>query len=1206
MNKAKLKTYAPQARKDFIAAVTQRANLLGLSESAGKFEALPAERRGDVVLIAGREWPARVAQQRDRLVHRIQRDGFGYTMEAVAYTWFNRFAALRFMELHDTLGHGHRVLSSATTGGLPDILAHAADLAASRELPGLDAAHIAELKLAGNKDGELYRLLLVAQCNALSAAMPFLFERIDDETELLLPDNLLRTDSVIAKLVAEIPEEDWAEVEIIGWLYQFYISEKKDQVIGKVVKSEDIPAATQLFTPNWIVQYLVQNSVGRLWLMANPASTLKTEWPYYIEPAEQTPEVNAQLDALIQTRMAEDGGSLNPESITVLDPACGSGHILVEAYALLKGIYLERGYRLRDIPRLILEKNLYGLDIDDRAAQLAGFALLMRARADDRRLFNDPPRLNVLSLQESKGLDADSIAQALNSVRAEPVEAQVIRQLIDTFEHAKTFGSLIQIPDALNSQLPALADALEKANETGDLYAQAAAQDLMALVEQAKVLGRKFDAVVANPPYMGGKAYCEKLKKFTRDFYTDARSDLFACFIERGNDQLKKSGLSSMVTMESWMFLTSYERFRKTITRGYTIRNLAHFPYDGKRPTVMGINFGVAVVTIKKAYVKGYIGDYCCSRHYELNESGVPFEFPTSNERLNSVSEDEFSNIPGNPIAYWVTKRFRKAFAEGTPLGEIATAKPGLCTGHDERFIREWAEVSFDSIGLNCHSRQVSKESKKTWFPFNKGGPFRRWFGNQNLVVNWRGDGEELSEFSKADGKGTRIQNTTFYFRPGITWNQTGSAIPSFRLVPRGFIFAHIGAMAFAVSESDVGFLTCLLNSCVSRKLLQVISPTMGLEVGHISSFPVRRTELSVSSADRLVQLSSDDWNAFERAWDFKSFPCLPDSSRPSSSLESGYNGWITQNRNTIAEMRRLEEENNHLFIDAYGLADELSPEIPIEQITLTVNPAYRYGGDLTEDEQWTRFRHDTMAELISYAIGCIMGRYSLDEPGLIYAHAGNVGFDPTRYKTFPADADGIVPLTDEFWFEDDAAHRVREFLRAVWGADTLDENMAWLAESLGTKAGETPDETIRRYLADKFFKDHLQTYKKRPIYWLFSSGKQGAFQALVYLHRYHEGTLARLRAEYVVPLTGKMQARIEMLEKDATAASSTAARNKLNKQIEKLRKKHVELLAYDEKLRHYADMRINLDLDDGVKVNYGKFGDLLAEVKAVTGGVED
>ena len=562
MNKAKLKTYAPQARKDFIAAVTQRANLLGLSESAGKFEALPAERRGDVVLIAGREWPARVAQQRDRLVRRIQRDGFGFTCEAVAYTWFNRFAALRYMELHDYLGHGHRVLSSATAGGLPDILAHAADLAASRELPGLDAAHIAELKLAGNKDGELYRLLLVAQCNALSAAMPFLFERIDDETELLLPDNLLRTDSVIAKLVAEIPEEDWAEVEIIGWLYQFYISEKKDQVIGKVVKSEDIPAATQLFTPNWIVQYLVQNSVGRLWLMANPTSTLKSEWPYYIEPAEQTPEVNAQLDALIQTRMAEDGGSLNPESITVLDPACGSGHILVEAYALLKGIYLERGYRLRDIPRLILEKNLFGLDIDDRAAQLACFALLMKARADDRRLLNDPPRLNVLSLQESKGLDLDELATHLAPFG---VQRATVKALLDTFEHAKTFGSLIQIPEALNAQLPALAEALRKASETGDLYAQAAEQDLMPLVGQAKVLGRKFDAVVANPPYMGDKTQSPELKQLAKREFPRARADLYAAFFERGRGLVDSTGFLSLVTMQSWMFLTSYADLRGSI-----------------------------------------------------------------------------------------------------------------------------------------------------------------------------------------------------------------------------------------------------------------------------------------------------------------------------------------------------------------------------------------------------------------------------------------------------------------------------------------------------------------------------------------------------------------------------------------------------------------------------------------------------------------
>jgi hypothetical protein len=800
MNKAKLKSYAPQARKDFIAAVEARAHSLGLSEMGGTLDIAPSEKKGDVTLIAGQAWPAKVHDQRQRLIKRMKKDGFAQTVEAVAYTWFNRFAALRYMEIHDYLDHGYRVLSSRE-GGLPEIIAHATEVAGS--LPGLNAAQIADMKLAGNQDGELYRLLLIAQCNALSKAMPFLFEHIDDESELLLPGNLERTDSVVAKLVESIAEEDWSEVEVIGWLYQFYISEKKDAVIGRVVKSEDIPAATQLFTPNWIVQYLVQNSVGRLWLMANPASTLKSQWKYYIEPAEQTPEVQAQLDALIQIRMAEDGGSLNPETMTVLDPACGSGHILVEAYEVLKAIYLERGYQARAIPRLILEKNLFGLDIDDRAAQMAGFALMMKARADDRRLLDSPIKLNVLSLQKSKGLELDEFDSHLKPFG---ISRALLGSLIDTFAHAKTFGSLIQVPEAIDVGLPALIDGLGKAIQSGDVFAQAAAQDLWPLAGQATILAMKFDAVVANPPYMGSNGMDPLLKKFVRENFNESKNDLFASFIERSYSFARPGGHSAMVT----------------------------------------------------------------------------------------------------------------------------------------------------------------------------------------------------------------------------------------------------------------------------------------------------------------------------------------------------------------------------------------------------------------EEEQWVRFRRNSMEELISYAVGCMMGRYSLDEPGLIYAHAGNVGFAPTRYKTFLADADGIVPITDELWFEDDATNRVSEFLRAVWGGETLEENIDWLAEILGKKGTETPEETIRCYLSGSFFKDHLQAYKKRPIYWHFSSGKQGAFQALVYLHRYHEGTLARMRAEYVVPLTGKMQSRIEMLEKDRDAASATAARTKIVKQIESLKKKHLELLAYDEKLRHYADMRIQLDLDDGVKVNYGKFGDLLAEVKAVTGGAGD
>jgi SAM-dependent methyltransferase len=567
MNKAKLKSYAPQARKDFIAAVTARANLLGLADKAGTLDVAPSQPQGDVTVIAGQAWPVKVHAQRDQLIARIRKDGFVHTMEAIAYTWFNRFAALRYMELHDYLGHGHRALSS-TSGGLPDILTHATDL--TNELPGLNAAKVTELKLAGNRDGELYRMLLVAQCNALSRAMPFLFERIDDDSELLLPDNLLRSDSVIAKLVAEIPEEDWAEVEIIGWLYQFYISEKKDQVIGKVVKSEDIPAATQLFTPNWIVQYLVQNSVGRLWLMANPQSTLAKEWPYYITPAEQTPEVQAQLDALIQTRVREDGDTLNPESITVLDPACGSGHILVVAYDVLKAIYLERGYQPRAIPRLILEKNLYGLDIDDRAAQMAGFALLMKARADDRRLFTatddagnlQPPKLNVLSLQESKGLSVDELATHLAPFT---VQRATITALVDTFEHAKTFGSLIQIPYALKTHLAVLPEVLALVRQSGDMYASAAADDLLPLVQQAQVLAMQFDAVVANPPYMGGKGMNPVLKDYAKTSFPDSKSDLLTMFMERGFGWCKASGFNSMVTMQSWMFLSSFEAMREKI-----------------------------------------------------------------------------------------------------------------------------------------------------------------------------------------------------------------------------------------------------------------------------------------------------------------------------------------------------------------------------------------------------------------------------------------------------------------------------------------------------------------------------------------------------------------------------------------------------------------------------------------------------------------
>lgn len=1231
MNKANLKSYAPQARKDFIAAVTARAHQLGLAEQGGQLEVAAAHTQGDVTVIAGQPWPAKVARQRNQLIERMRKDGFAHTIEAIAYTWFNRFAALRYMELHDYLGHGHRALSSsaASPGALPDLLTHAADLAQTASLPGLKTADVLELKLAGNRDGELYRLLLVAQCNALSHAMPFLFERIDDDTELLLPDNLLRTDSIIAKLVAGVPEEDWQEIEVIGWLYQFYISEKKDQVIGKVVKSEDIPAATQLFTPNWIVQYLVQNSVGRLWLMANPASQLASQWPYYIQPAEQTPEVQAQLDALIQTRMDEDGGTLNPETITVLDPACGSGHILVVAYDVLKAIYLERGYRVRDIPRLILERNLYGLDIDDRAAQMAGFALLMKARADDRRLLSDetnPPRLNVLSLQESKGLDAQELHHALTagqspqaSTRAPDagfsdtdlfpatrpqmtlgessalsapeastgLTVQWIAELIATFEHAKTFGSLIQIDLQRLPRLREHLSILDEVVQTGDLYAHAAAQDLLPLVRQALVLGMQFDAVVANPPYMGIRYYSDVLKEYIERNYINEKGDLYTAFIKRNTRFIKNLGLVAMLTIPNWMFLSSFQSLRDWLTNSIGIDSLCH---NGRG--VFGSDFGSCAFVLMVGAPAELLGSF---KKLFDKQGSIAINDELSKRFFSCVTTiratRSFRKVPGNPIAYWLSEKAISAFEVGVRIGQVATPRKGMATGNNNKYVRIWSELNIEKIGQGM-TRGEAKISNKKWFPYANGGGFRKWYGMIEDVVLWENDGKVLQNAKHTNGLIRAVGlNLDYIYKEGVTWSPITSAQFSSRLLPAGCLFSSASNTLFQ-TEIDSRVLMGQANSSVFEYFSKVINPTLNLNTGDISNIPVILDPTLCGKigpiVDVLIYEHKRDWDSFEASLDFLRDP-LMEVQGSNLFLASCWEIVSASRKNARSRSADNEALINSLLIEHFGLSEELSPEVPEDQVTLA-------RADREKDCQ----------RLISYAIGCMMGRYSLDEPGLIYANGANVGFDASRYATFAADADGILPITEELWFADDAPERVREFLEAVWGPGTLAENLAWLAESLGTKAGEAPAETIRRYISTKFYKDHLQTYKKRPIYWQFSSGKQGAFQALVYLHRYHEGTLARLRAEYVVPLTGKMQARIEMLQKDAQAASSTAARNKLNKEVEKLAKKHAELLAYDEKLRHYADMRITLDLDDGVKVNYGKFGDLLEGVKIISGGGND
>ena len=1168
MNTSNIKKYAPQARNDFIAAMRKQAAKYGITADS----ILPAEQKGDLLLIGDQVFPLSVMKPRDKLIKRIQTSSFEQTIDYIAYSWFNRLCAIRYMECKGLLDHGRRVLSSADgSAGLPQILEECLDI----DLPGLDASRVAELKLDGNKDEELYRELLLAQCHALNQVMPLLFEQVSDESELLLPDNLTKTDSLIRDLVSSIPEEDWSDVQIIGWLYQFYISEKKDQVIGKVVKSEDIPAATQLFTPNWIVKYLVQNSVGRLWMMAHPESTLASSWEYYIQPAEQTDEVNAQLKQLIDVRISEDGDTLNPESITVLDPACGSGHILVEAYDCLKAIYLERGYRSRDIPRLILENNLYGIDIDTRAAQLASFALLMKAREDDRRLFSNPPKLNIIALQDSQPERLEAFSQDLASTG---IEESDLKELLGLFEHASTFGSLIQIPAACAKKLPGLETKLNTAVESGDIFAQQSAQELLPLLQQAKLLAKQYDAVIANPPYMGGKGMNTALKDFAKKKFPDSKSDLFAMFIERGFAWCKDSGFNSMVTMQSWMFLSSYEVMREKILQDRTIQTMAHL---GARafPEISGEVVQATAFVMQGTYLNGFKPVFF--RLVDTTQDSKEVELKAGLNRFDSTIQDDFKKIPGSPVAYWVSSLVANVFVGSSKATAIANSRAGMTSGNNDFFTKQWFEIIFSKIKLDSESVEDALKSRRKWFPYNKGGAYRKWFGNITLVIKYDTENRELLK-----NTGNQCASEECYFKEGMTWTDLTSSNLGARFLPKGNIFDIAGHCAYAVVDDGHLLALGMFNTNFINSISKVINATMHFQPGDFRKLPYPKDFKHEESIKKLVrnciEIAKTDWDSYETSWDFTQNPII---HKEQPNLEQAFATWQQQNANAVAEMKRLEEENNKLFIDAYGLQDELTPEVPDAQITLT-------RADREKDSQ----------RLVSYALGCMMGRYSLDEPGLIYAHAGNQDFDASRYQTFPADADGIIPLTEMHWFEDDATYRIREFLTAVWGKDTLDANMQWLAESLDKKASETAEDTIRRYLASKFYKDHMQTYKKRPIYWLFSSGKQGAFQALVYLHRYNESTLARMRTEYVMPLISKMAAYANSLETAKESSDSAAEIKRIEKKLQDLHKQQAELSSFEEKLRHYADQRITLDLDDGVKVNYGKFGDLLAEVKAITG----
>ncbi|MDS0044916.1 BREX-1 system adenine-specific DNA-methyltransferase PglX [Enterobacter roggenkampii] len=1222
MNTNNIKKYAPQARNQFRDAVIQKLTTLGIAaDKKGTLQIADAELVGETVRYGQFDYPKATLTRRDRLVKRAREQGFDVLVEHCAYTWFNRLCAIRYMEIQGYLDHGFRMLSHPDNPNSFEVLDHVPEVAEAL-LPE-KKAQLVEMKLSGNQDEAIYRELLLGQCHALHRAMPFLFEAVDDEAELLLPDNLTRTDSILRGLVDGIPEEDWEDVEVIGWLYQFYISEKKDAVIGKVVKSEDIPAATQLFTPNWIVQYLVQNSVGRQWLQTYPDSPLKGKMDYYIEPAEQTPEVQAQLTAITPS-------SIEPESIKVLDPACGSGHILIEAYNVLKNIYEERGYRARDIPQLILENNIFGLDIDDRAAQLSGFALLMMARQDDRRIFARDVRLNIVSLQESLHLDIANLWQQLNFhqqnqtgsmgdmfaentalAHTDSAEYQLLMRTLKRFVNAKTLGSLIQVPQEEEAELKAFLDEMYRQEQEGDFQQKTAAKAFIPYIQQAWILAQRYDAIVANPPYMGNGGMNSELKDFAKNHFPDSKSDLFAIFMQHAFSLLKKHGFNAQINMQSWMFLSSYETFRTWLLDKKNIISMAHL---GAR-AFSQINGEIVQTTawiIQNTHTITYMPTFF--RLVEGNEEDKSNQLILRDKEFTGISQLEFKKIPGAPLAYWASKEILKLFAANSRLSEKITTREGMATGDNEKFLRYWFEISTNEIGFNIADNSQSVTSQKKYFPYIKGGNFRRWAGNLSYVVNWFNDGQALKSF--ADEKTGRIRshnyNGNYAFREGFSWSGISSGSFAVRHVSSGFMFDAKGPMGYVNNKSDLYYIEAYLNSAVANYLIKMLAPTLDFKLGHILNLPFIETKEDIVTLENLtkeaIDISKNDWDAFEISWDFATSPIIQEQEK---TIKSSINKFIGKWKKYAQRLQKIEEKINQIFITQSGLINEVKSAVELDTVSLMTNPCFRYNSkELNESMQI----NDLLKELISYTIGCMMGRYSLDREGLVYAHEGNKGFAELvaegAYKTFPADNDGILPLMDDEWFDDDVTSRVREFVRTVWGEEHLQENLEFIAESLclyavKPKKGESALDTIRRYLSTQFWKDHMKMYKKRPIYWLFSSGKEKAFECLVYLHRYNDTTLARMRTEYVVPLLARYQANIDRLNEQVDGASGGEA-TRLKRDRDNLSKKFNELRSFDDRLRHYADMRISIDLDDGVKVNYGKFGDLLADVKAITGSAPE
>ena len=1169
MDKNAIKKFAVWARTELIARVSLKGVEYGITED--NIEAANADSVGGKVLTADEK------KQRQALIAEINDKGYKQVMEEVAYTWFNRFSALRFMEVNGYIPSHVRVFTDEENNFKPQIITEAIHL----DLDGLDMEKVYELKDA-EKTEELYKYLLIVQCNALNKILPGMFQKIADYTELLLPDNLLREGSVIQQMIELIPEDDWKDaVQIIGWLYEAYNTEKNELVYdGNMSKSriskDLLPAATTIFTPDWSVRYMVENSLGRLWLEGHPdvkeqllpteeeqsafvagnRTPEDTKWHYYLEEAEQEPEVQVQL-----SEIRKEYAALTPDQLKVIDPCSGSGHILVYMFDVLMKIYESYGYTTREAVASIVENNLYGLDIDDRAAQLAYFAVMMKARQYDRRFFNRGIQPHVYAIVESNYVDKFAMDYFCNrDMKLTAAMDTIISELHD----AKEYGSILTVTP---QDWSALYDRFAEITEDINMFRETALRELLPLVQVAEALSQKYDAVVTNPPYLGNARFSPLLDKYVKDNYADVKTDLsMVMFKKMLSKNIKKDGFIAFITTSSWMFLSSFEKLRTFMFEYSSIESIVDFGtelFEGK----VGHNPIVAWVNRKSHIAHGITGirlvDYCYSRRNEKEK-----EF--FNEKNHHYSDQtNFSKIPGSPVAYWVSERTIDSFQKGI-LADIADTKQGFATGNNNHFLKFWQEVAWNTVGLNCDSRETAKESLKKWFPTNKGGSYRRWYGNNIYLANWENDGQEMRAFS-----GSVIRNPQYYFKQGITWSSLSSGGLSMRFSPKGFIFESKGSMCYFKNDCNLFYILALMNTKVVDSMLKILAPTLDYHEGPMSKVPVvidlEQKDLIDERAKECIDICKLDWDSFETSWDFKHHPLL----RKVPTIAEAFDQWQAECDSRFNQLKANEEELNLIFIDIYGLQEELTPEV--EDKDVTVRKA-----DLSRD----------IRSFISYAVGCMFGRYSLDVDGLAYAGGE---WDTSRYASFAVDKDNIIPICDDEYFEDDIVGLFVEFVKNVYGANTLDENLKFIADALGGKG--QPKDVIRNYFLNDFYSDHCKVYQKRPIYWLFDSGKKNGFKALIYMHRYQPDTIARIRTDYVHEQQARYRTAIADLEQ-RIANASTGERVKLNKKLTTLQAQGTEIRTYEEKIHHLADQMISINLDDGVKKNYAIFQDVLAKIK--------